>query len=135
MLSLGQSARLVGTSKTTIARAIKAGKLSATRHDNGSYEIDAAELTRVYKIDRATPATSATTGAVVHHTTRKNGTDATPVIEAELAGARKLIAHLELQVADLRADRDDLRHDRDSWREAQKLLATPKRRWWKAKAG
>ena len=39
MLTLGQAARLTGTSKTALTRAIKAGRLSATRRDDGSYEI------------------------------------------------------------------------------------------------
>jgi excisionase family DNA binding protein len=40
MLSLGQAARLVRTSKTTLKRAIKDGRLSATRRDDGGYRID-----------------------------------------------------------------------------------------------
>jgi hypothetical protein len=42
------AADATGKAKTTIQRAIKAGKLSANRNDNGSYAIDAAELSRVY---------------------------------------------------------------------------------------
>ena len=51
MLSVGgQAARMTGLGKTTIARSIKAGRLSAARTDTGSYEIDAAELARVYPV-------------------------------------------------------------------------------------
>jgi hypothetical protein len=46
--SLGQAARAAGRSKTTIHRAIKAGRLSATRVAEG-YEIDPAELERVFR--------------------------------------------------------------------------------------
>ena len=47
MLTLGQAARLTGTSRTTLTRAIKAGRLSATRRDDGVYAIDPAELARL----------------------------------------------------------------------------------------
>jgi ABC-type sugar transport system ATPase subunit len=36
-------AGLVGSGRTTLARAIKAGRLSATRNETGGYSIDAAE--------------------------------------------------------------------------------------------
>lgn len=45
--SLTQAAKEVGKSKPTISKAIKTGRLSATKVGNG-YEIDAAELFRVY---------------------------------------------------------------------------------------
>src|SRR5689334_7671482 len=46
--SMGQAARAAGRSKTTIHRAIKSGKLSATRTADG-YEIDPAELARAFR--------------------------------------------------------------------------------------
>ncbi|MBK66686.1 MAG: hypothetical protein CMP22_00975 [Rickettsiales bacterium] len=51
--SLGEAADYVGKSKMTINRAIKSGKLSATKNDKGAYEIDASELKRVYEKDIA----------------------------------------------------------------------------------
>lgn len=51
MLSLGQAAKLAGVGKTTISRAIQAGRLSAAgRTPDGGYQIDPAELSRVYEI-------------------------------------------------------------------------------------
>lgn len=44
--TLGEAAKVVGFSKPTLSRAIKNGKLSARRLDDGSYSIDAAELER-----------------------------------------------------------------------------------------
>jgi excisionase family DNA binding protein len=46
--TLGEAAKRTELSKPTIQRAIKSGKLSATRNDDGSYAIDPAELERVY---------------------------------------------------------------------------------------
>ncbi|MCP5006730.1 MAG: hypothetical protein GY941_22715 [Planctomycetes bacterium] len=48
MLTLGQAAKEVGLSKTAISNAIKKGRLSAKRKESGAYEIDPAELFRVY---------------------------------------------------------------------------------------
>jgi len=47
-LSLGQAAKETGMDKSTLSRAIKSGKLSATRQENGGYAIDPAELFRVF---------------------------------------------------------------------------------------
>ena len=46
--TLGQAARAANVSKTTIQRAIKSGRLSASRQLDGSYLIDPAELHRVF---------------------------------------------------------------------------------------
>jgi hypothetical protein len=48
MFTLGQAAKQSGVSKTAISRAIKSGRLSATRSETGDYQIDPAELFRVY---------------------------------------------------------------------------------------
>jgi hypothetical protein len=46
--TLGDAARATGKSKPTIAKAIKTGRISAARAEDGSYQIDPAELHRVY---------------------------------------------------------------------------------------
>lgn len=46
--TLNQAAKEAGKSKGTISKAIKAGKLSATRTESGSFSIDPAELFRVF---------------------------------------------------------------------------------------
>lgn len=51
MLSLKQAAEAVGKGKSTLQRAIKAGKLSAQISERGTYQIDPAELARVYPAD------------------------------------------------------------------------------------
>ena len=47
-LSLREAAEQAGTSKSTIWRAIRAGRLSATRTDDGGFAIDPAELFRAF---------------------------------------------------------------------------------------
>ena len=48
MLSLSEAARVSGQSKSTIWRAVNSGRLSVTRTYTGDYEIDPAELHRVF---------------------------------------------------------------------------------------
>jgi chromosome segregation ATPase len=49
--TLGQAAKAADVSKTTIQRAIKSGRLSASRQEDGSYVIDPAELHRAFPRD------------------------------------------------------------------------------------
>ncbi len=139
MLTLGEAARLTGLGKTTLARAIKAGRLSAARTELGSYQIDPAELARVYPFPAPTEAADATvaaTGPLVHQGT-PNATGETPgataALEAQIAGLREVGELLRRQL-------DDVRDDRDRWRsQAERLaLAAPmttpapvSRPWWR----
>jgi hypothetical protein len=85
MITLGEGSRLTGLGKTTLARAIKAGRPSATRTTTGSYEIDPAELARCYRFKAPTEATDATVAAT--GPARPPGaTGATAVLEAQVAG-------------------------------------------------
>ena len=51
MLSLIEAARVSGQSKSTIWRAVNSGRLSATRTYTGDYQIDPAELHRVFSLE------------------------------------------------------------------------------------
>ena len=141
MLTLGQAARLTGTSKTTLTRAIKAGRLSATRREDGGYSIDPAELARVYEIKPETIETGGATGGVVHLATpvpEPSATPATPDVET--------IARMAAMEAELRGLKDmvaELRQARDQWQQqaARVTLALPglekteKKPWWRRLAG
>jgi len=51
--TLGEAARAVGKTRPALAKAIKTGRLSAVRGEDGSYQIDhPAELHRVYPVAR-----------------------------------------------------------------------------------
>ncbi len=55
-MSLSAAARASGLSKSTLSRAIKAGRLSASRAEGGSgWIVDAAELFRAYPATTARP--------------------------------------------------------------------------------
>lgn len=57
-LSLSQAAKMTGRSKSTIGRALKAGRLSGIQNDDGTFSIDPAELFRVFP--RGGPETAGT---------------------------------------------------------------------------
>lgn len=96
-LSLSQAAKLTGKSKSTINRAIKTGKLSATRHEDGSYSIDPAELARAFDVEPLEGAKR-----------RDMDLDGTRLLER--------IAALEAMLNREREISDDLKEERDRWR-------------------
>ena len=129
-LTLGQAAKVTGLGKTTLTRAIKAGRLSATRREDGSYAIDPSELARVYKVTPETAETVSSTGYTAHRATPDGEARATPRdpdVHTLLAVAQAELRHLSERLEEAKASQDDLRRERDDWREqAQRLaLAAP----------
>jgi hypothetical protein len=128
MHTLGAAAKATGLAKSTIYRAIKAGRISASRTETGDWAIDPSELHRVF-------APVATGDAVA---VERDATPDTVRRDAEITNLRELGALLRSQL-------DDTRRDRDAWRDqaqaAQRLLTdartppTPPRRWWRRRAG
>jgi hypothetical protein len=125
MLSLSEAAKTARVSKSTIWRACKAGRVSFKRTDTGEFQIDAAELHRVFPF-RATSEN----GKMNHH--------ATGVAQTEMAILEARIAALKDMAELMREQLGDVRKDRDAWRAQaesnQRLLvdARPRRsflRW------
>ena len=48
MHTIATAAAAVGRNKTAILRAVKAGKISVAKDENGEWQIDPAELHRIY---------------------------------------------------------------------------------------
>jgi excisionase family DNA binding protein len=99
--TLGEAAKRTGLSKPTIQRAIKSGKLSALRNEDGSYSIDPAEVERVYG---PLPVT---------------GNDDSNETQNETAVSSNETGGLEAEVQHLRERLSSLGHERD--RERQQL--------------
>ena len=112
-LSLGQAAKQVGKSKTTLTRAINAGRLSAERQEDGSYLIDVAELGRVYPetVPRDPPRDTSVTPL----------SDPLTAATVELAELRVRVAMQADQLARERDANDDLRRRLD--RAEERVLA------------
>lgn len=117
-LSLSQAAKLAGKSKSTINRAIKTGKISAIRHDDGSYSIDPAELSRAFDIEP-------------HRGSKRSDAEPDEACLLERIEALKAMLSREREIS------ADLKEDRDRWRQQASALLTDQRpatrpisKWW-----
>lgn len=127
-LSLREAAEQCGVSKSTVFRAIRAGRLSAPRNDLGEFEIDPAELFRVYPPKTAESDACADARDVpAHAETHSAGREAPDPDTVEL---RIRNAALEAELRGLREMAEELRRARDQWQQqaerASLSLAAPK---------
>ena len=96
-------ADILAVQPSTITRDIKKGRLSAAKDEKGGYLIDASEIVRVYS-DRVTvdeAGNIAAKGQKQHEATHA-ATDATPLLQAKLEAAERLLAERESTIDDLR---------------------------------
>lgn len=108
--TLGQAAKATGKQKSTILEAIRSGRLSASRDDKKQWQIDPAELHRVYPPNAA--------NVLYERERTQPNADKTELLEAK-------IQFLEREVVRLERTEADLREDRDHWRkQATTLLLT-----------
>jgi hypothetical protein len=124
LLSLQEAADLAHVNKSTLFRAVRAGKVSASRDEHGQWRLDPAELSRVYPV-------AAGNGEQQHAIPRKR--DRTD----------ELVALLQGQLALVERELDRVRTDAETWRNAfeteraQRLAlapppsAEPARPWWR----
>jgi len=102
--TLGTAAAATGLNKSTILRAIKAGKISAARNEHGEWQIDPAELHRVYPPVALTDAEQASEQPYAP-AAQRDRTD-------------ELVAELRARLDDMRNERDRARTDAETWRAA-----------------
>jgi hypothetical protein len=155
-LTLTEAAKAIGRNRTTVFRAIKAGKISAIRDEaTGEWMVEPAELFRLYAI--AHDATETASGEMVRNGDSLVAGDDAMMRKAEAeeqtddatAELRELRARLEAAEARI-ADKDetiaDLRRRLDAEAEERRqaqarvmaLLSPPpptpdpprRRRWW-----
>lgn len=111
-LSAAQAAKKVGKSTPTITRAIKSGKLSATKLEGGGYEIDPAELFRVFD-----PISKEGDDTPTMKDSESDINDS--VLQARLEVTEQRLDDAQKTIEDLRRRLDEERQDR---REVQRLL-------------
>ena len=117
--TLSDAAAATGKNKATIQRAIKSGKISASKGPSGSYEIDPSELHRVFPIatQRAAQHNNATmrNGAQQEENTSDyNALQRIANLEKELAVMTERKSGLEEQKQHLTETVEDLRKRLDS---------------------
>ena len=118
--TLGSAAKATGKSKTTIHRAIKSGRISASCDDTGAYSIEPVELHRVFPLLRHNSSKKPEMVQSVTH-------DETQVLRRELEVLRE---ERERERQQLQSSINDLQKDRDHWRQqATYLLESRKASW------
>ena len=126
-LTLSQAAKALGKSKSTLNRAIKTGRLSAIRNDDGTFSINPAELYRAFP--------EPPKNAILEHPRKLERTAVPDDLSSRISLLQQLLDREREAVA-------DLKEDRDRWRQqATSLLANKEaapaappqakpRRWW-----
>jgi len=126
--TLHQAATATGLHKTSILRAIKSGRISGAKDDNGQWHVEPVELHRVFP-----PVAE-----------RNESTDAEQRDAAlDLAEAHQRARQAAHALSELQATLDDMRRDRDCWRDqAQASMRQltdqrehERRPWWRRMAG
>lgn len=120
--TLGEAARAVGKSKTAIQKAIASNKLSSTKDAFGRWQIDPAELERVYPNRKP------------RESDREH-----PVDHAEKERLRATVEGLERLCLQIEGERDSLRDQNARLGEQNTRLTTlltdqrhqRSRKWWK----
>lgn len=125
-LSLREAAERVNVSKSTIFRAIKNGRLSAARTEDGGFAIDPAELFRVYPPATEKEESNDATGQAA--TAAVAPASDTTLLDEQIRSLRELLRRADEQIEDLKRDRDTWR---DNAQQAQRLLVDhrPKTFW------
>ena len=127
-MSLVEAAAATCVNRSTLFRAYKSGRMTATRTDAGTIEVDAAELFRCF------PPQQGALGAM-HQRAPASAPDENAL----------RVSALETEVRLLREMLDAMREDRNAWREqAGKVVAAlpppapaaeQRRSWWRRVAG
>ena len=113
-LTLNQAAREAGRSKATLLEAIRGGRLSAPKDELGHYQIDPAELFRVYPPTAQRPE-------------METATDPMPPT-TETALLQQKVEFLERIIQGVENERNDLRRRLDAESEARENSAAEIRR-------
>lgn len=132
-LSASQAAQEVGKSVPTITRAIKSGKISAIKTETGGFEIDPAELFRVFPA--VTRNDNVTPNNLGHETP-----NVTSALDVEVKMLRERLADKDSEIDHLRGLLDAEAAERrkltalltdQTARPAATVAADkPKRNWW-----
>lgn len=129
-LSISDAAAATGKSRSTLLRAIKSGRLSASRNDAGAFVLDPAEVARVFPlvVDGAAVMRHAATSGVGN------------VAEVQVLQERLVVAERRAAVAEAVADERAAALDdaRQSLADLRRLLSSPEpagseesvRLWW-----
>ena len=124
--TLGDAAKATGISKASISRAIKSGRISAEKKEDGSFSIEPVELHRVYPPKSAVPVSATANETLRNPDSDTWNTPESNVLQARLDAALEQLRDRDGTIGDLRQRLDRSDEER---REAQArvigLLAGP----------
>lgn len=107
-LTLSQAAKAISKSKSTLNRAIKSGRLSAVRNEDGTFSIDPSELARAF------PQNAPERAPMAHHEPDLERPETED--SSKIAMLEQLLAREREALAREREVSADLKEDRDRWR-------------------
>lgn len=107
MLTLNQAAKAAGKSKSALLAAMRSGRFSASKDEQGYYQIDPAELFRVY------PPTGSLSGSQLDTGTATNPISTAHSTTQEAAIWREKAELMERIIKATEAERDDLKAERE----------------------
>lgn len=119
--SLADAAKAVNRTKPALLNAIQKGRISAKKNALGQWEIDPAELHRVYplvkpsveEVERGLPDLVAEKEAEIRE------------LRARLHAMEELKREIQGRNDELKQERDDWKHQADEWRMQLKALPAP----------
>ena len=130
-LTLGEAARQVTVTKSTLHRAINDGRLSANRDDQGHYQIDPAELFRVFEpVTRNAPSNDSEQDRYPFRddaapTMEHPGTQRNSAADDSVRWYQQQIEELQEEKAELRKDNDEKGERLNELRQAMAALPSP----------
>jgi excisionase family DNA binding protein len=134
-LSIREAAKYYQVSRPTLTKALKIGKISGTKDDQGKWSIDPSELARVYqpRVSVSHTPEHALTGQSEANLATPNTSDL-----SELEAVRAQLAEVELRAvrAETRANAAELlaKERAERIEDLRRMLPPPKdpkkRRWW-----
>jgi excisionase family DNA binding protein len=111
--TLSEAAKATGLNRSTLFRAIRSGRISAARDEQGQWALDPAEVHRVY----APVASGDAYGAMALQQDAQT--------DAQVAALRAQLAEMRERLSDRDERLSETRVDRDAWREQAQRLALP----------
>lgn len=131
--SANQAAEATGKNVTTITRAIKSGKISATKDQSGIWRIDGAELSRVFPLRQQSLQTSDMQKDANPPQAQNSSED--NALREELATLRERVKADSRLLEERASHIADLQKRLDKAEDRLALAAPPappakKRRWW-----
>jgi excisionase family DNA binding protein len=117
--TLSEAAKATGLNRSTLFRAIRSGRISAARDEQGQWALDPAEVHRVY----APVASGDASDGAAQHGAMALQQDAQT--DAQVAALRAQLAEMRERLSDRDERLSETRADRDAWREQAQRLALP----------